>query len=62
MFRKLKNFLQESREELQHVNWPARPEAIRLTAIVIGISLGLAAFLGTFDYGFTSLIKTFLAR
>lgn len=62
MFNKAKNFLKESREELRHVNWPTRNEAVRLTTIVVGLSVGLAVFLGGFDYGFTTLIKTLIAR
>lgn len=62
MFGKTKKFLQESREELRHVNWPTRKEAVRLTTIVVGLSVGLAAFLGGFDYGFTTLIKTLIVR
>ncbi len=57
MFQKIKKFFLESRQELRHVNWPTRAEAMRLTAIVIGISLGLAAFLGLFDYIFTNALK-----
>ena len=60
MFAGIKNFFAESRKELQHVNWPTRQEAIRLTMIVIGISVGLAVFLGAFDYFFSYLIKTFI--
>lgn len=62
MFARIKHFFIESRQELRHVNWPTRQEAIRLTSIVIGISLGLAAFLGFFDYIFTNVIKTFIVR
>ncbi|MBI2888648.1 MAG: preprotein translocase subunit SecE [Candidatus Liptonbacteria bacterium] len=62
MFRKTTKFLQESREELRHVNWPTRNEAVRLTTVVVGLSVGLAVFLGAFDYGFTTLIKTLIAR
>jgi preprotein translocase subunit SecE len=57
MFARIKKFFSESRQELRHVNWPTRDEAIRLTTIVIGISVGLAAFLGSFDYLFSFLIK-----
>lgn len=57
MFGRIKQFFIESRQELGHVNWPTRQEAIRLTAIVIGMSLVIAAFLGAFDYIFTSVIK-----
>jgi preprotein translocase subunit SecE len=57
MFDRIKKFFSESRQELRHVNWPTRQEAVRLTAIVIGIALGLAVFLGFFDYIFTYAIR-----
>ena len=59
MIRKLGAFLQESRQELRRVNWPTRQETVRLSLIVIGISLGLALFLGLFDYLFTIGITRF---
>ena len=55
---RIKKFFRESWTELRHVNWPTRQEAARLTGIVIGMSLGLAVFLGIFDYLFTTLLKT----
>ena len=58
----MKRFFEESRQEIRHVNWPSRNEAIRLTAIVIGITVGLALFLGFFDWLFTNLIKTFVIK
>ena len=60
MWTRIKRFFEESRTEIRHVNWPSRAEAIRLTAIVIGIALGLAAFLGFFDWLFTNLVKGFV--
>lgn len=45
----LVSYLFGSREELKKVSWPTRKETIRLTAIVIGISLGVAIFLGSLD-------------
>jgi preprotein translocase subunit SecE len=62
MFARIKNFFAESRQELRHVNWPTRAEAMRLTSIVIGIAIGLALFLGFFDYLFTQIIKMFVSR
>lgn len=62
MLARIKKFFEESRTELRHVNWPTREEAIRLTAIVISLSLGLALFLGLFDYIFTNVIKSFVLR
>ena len=58
MVQSIKRFFSESWTELRHVNWPTRQEAIRLTAIVIGMSIGLAVFLGAFDYLFTGILKS----
>lgn len=55
-------FLQESRRELQRVNWPSREETIRYTAVVIGLSLVFAFYLGGLDFVFTYLIRTFLVN
>jgi preprotein translocase subunit SecE len=60
MFGRIKKFFLEARQELRHVNWPTRKEATRLTAIVIGIALGLALFLGAFDYIFSFLMKNYI--
>ncbi len=62
MFEKLKKFIAESRQELRHVNWPTRAEAARLTGIVIGISLILAALLGAFDFLFAYLLRVFVLK
>ena len=60
MWTRIKRFFEESRQEIRHVNWPTRAEAIRLTTIVILIALGLAVFLGFFDWLFTNLVKSFV--
>lgn len=52
MLERVKLFLQESRRELSRVNWPTREETMRLTGVVIVISVAIAAFLGAFDYFF----------
>ena len=62
MFSWIKKFFSEARTELRHVNWPTRKEAIRLTLVVIGISVGMAVFLGGFDYLFSFLIKNFIVQ
>lgn len=61
MIQRIKKFFIESWTELRHVNWPTRQEAIRLTSIVIGMSVGLAVFLGLFDYLFTTILKSAIA-
>ncbi|MCX6702550.1 MAG: preprotein translocase subunit SecE [Candidatus Wolfebacteria bacterium] len=60
MINRLKAYILESRQEFRRVNWPTRQETIRLTMIVIGISLGVAVFLGILDFFFSYLLKTFV--
>ncbi len=42
-------FLQEARSELMKVRWPTRPEIIRLTSVVIALSVAIGLFIGTLD-------------
>jgi len=60
MFGKLTSFLQESRQEFNHINWPTFAETRRLTLIVIGFSLGIAVFLGFLDFAFTYFLNAFI--
>lgn len=58
---KITNYIKESKEELKGVAWPTKNEVRRHTILVIGISLGVAVFLGIIDYiltiGFEQIIK-----
>jgi preprotein translocase subunit SecE len=60
MFASIKKFFSEANTEFRHVNWPTRKEATRLTLVVIGIAVGLALFLGAFNYLFSFLLKNFI--
>ncbi len=62
MFSRLIQFLKDARTELRHVNWPTPQEAARLTGIVIGLCVGLALFLGAFDYIFAYGLQYILAH
>jgi preprotein translocase subunit SecE len=62
MFTRIKNYLIEARHELRNVQWPTRAEAIKLTSVVVGVSLGLAVFLGVFDTLFSYLLKIFVIK
>jgi preprotein translocase SecE subunit len=62
MWARIKNYFAGVREELRHVNWPSRSEAIYLTIVVIVGALFLAAFLGAFDYSFEYLLKLILLK
>jgi len=56
------NFLREVRDELQKVVWPTRDEIIRLTTVVLLISLFVGLFLGGTDYILTKLIGLLVTR
>lgn len=60
MFQRLKFYLQESYSELKRVNWPSRQETVNMTLMVVGLSLGLAIFLGAWDAVFHYLLGNFL--
>lgn len=53
----LLNYLKESRHELQKVSWPSRPEVVKLTAVVLAVSLATALYLGLLDAIFVRLTK-----
>lgn len=60
IFIKITNFLRETHVELKKVNWPTKPEIIKYTLLVVGISLGTAFFLGGLDLGFSELLSIFI--
>jgi preprotein translocase subunit SecE len=62
MFDRITRFFSEAKNEIRHVNWPTRAEAVRLTFIVIGIAVGLALFLGGFDWLFSYAIKNYILQ
>lgn len=55
-------FLKEVRAELSKVVWPTRKETIRLTAVVIGVSLAVGLFLGGVDYLLTKIMEVILRK
>lgn len=59
---KLTDYLKGSIEEMKKVTWPTKKEAKNYTMLVIGISLGVAAFLGVLDYAFSFGIEKIITR
>jgi preprotein translocase subunit SecE len=57
---KIQKFFQETVGELRKVSWPTRREAIRLTWIVIGVILIMAAILGGLDFVYTKIFGVIL--
>ena len=53
-------FLSDVRTELKKVSWPKRQETVKLTGVVVLISVILAAFLGLLDFIFITLLNKLL--
>jgi len=49
-------YLRETRAELKKVTWPTRPEATKLTIIVLIVVAFMSALLGTLDYIFSRVM------
>lgn len=56
IFKRLINYINSSQQELKKVVWPSKKEITHHTFLVIGISLGVAAFLGIVDYILTIVV------
>ncbi len=61
-FKKTITFLKEVRLEVKKVNWPTRKQTIRYVLIIIGVSGGVALFLGGLDKIFQILIDEFIIK
>ncbi|MDO8425520.1 MAG: preprotein translocase subunit SecE [bacterium] len=56
----LATYLKESRHEMGKVIWPNKHQLIVNSVLVVGVSLGIAAFIGVADYVFTELFALYL--
>ncbi|OGD74543.1 preprotein translocase subunit SecE [Candidatus Collierbacteria bacterium RIFCSPLOWO2_01_FULL_50_23] len=55
-------FIRSVGVELASVKWPTRQETMRLTALVVFVSLFVASYIGGLDLLFTSLISKIINR
>lgn len=55
-------FLKEVKTELSKVVWPTRPQILKLTMVVIGVSVATGIFLGGIDYILTKVMEVILKR
>ncbi|MFA6494963.1 MAG: preprotein translocase subunit SecE [Candidatus Paceibacterota bacterium] len=62
MMGRIQRYFVESWSELKKVNWPTREQTIRLTTVVVGLSLAVAVFLGVLDILFAYGLAYFIAR
>ncbi len=59
---KFKEIILESYSEFKKVNWPSKEKAIRLTALVIGVSLGVALYVWVVDLLLKEVLSTILLQ
>jgi preprotein translocase SecE subunit len=50
-------YLKDTRTELRHVAWPTRTQTIVYTILIFLISVGIAIYLGFFDFIFTQALS-----
>lgn len=50
-------FLAQTREELKKVTWPNTNEVVRLTFVVIAVSLMVGMFIGALDFVFAKIVE-----
>lgn len=55
-------FLKEVKSELLKVNWPTKDEVIKLTVIVIVVSVAIGLYIGGLDLVFTKLTDFLIKR
>lgn len=59
---RIRAYLKDSYAELRKAVWPSRKQTLQHTAAVIGVSLGVAAFLGLVDYAVTKGLEVIIVR
>jgi preprotein translocase SecE subunit len=57
----ISNYINNALEELRHVRWPTRQQAIRLSAIVVAFTIGSAAVFGVLDFGLSKALHFLLS-
>jgi preprotein translocase subunit SecE len=55
-------YFRESYDELRKVSWPSRKQTVQDTLVVIGVSLGVAVFLGALDIGLSAALNKLLTK
>ena len=60
--RKIIDYLAEVKAEMTKVTWPKRQEVVRLTIIVLAISVAVGIFVGVLDFIFTKLLSLVVIR
>ena len=56
----IRRYLTESISELRKVAWPTRETVVRLTLLVIAVSIVVGAYIGVLDVVFNTMIEQVL--
>lgn len=56
------NYIKNSVAEMQKVIWPTRKQAVRLTILIIVVSLVLGLILAGLDAGWRAALKSLILR
>jgi len=59
---KINMFFKEVWVEMKRVSWLSQKDVLRYTFIVLGITIGVAIFLGGLDFIFTEIIKKIVLK
>ncbi len=59
---KLINYFKGAIAEMRKVTWPSKKETYNYTLLVIGVSVGMALFLGGLDLAFNKALEIALNR
>jgi len=57
VFKKIANFIRESKQELSKVAWSTRQELIGATAVVIVVTSILAVYIGVIDMALSKFLR-----
>jgi preprotein translocase SecE subunit len=61
MITSTKNYVNEAMQELRHVRWPTRQQAVRLSIIVLIFTLLSSAAFGFVDFVLSQVVKGLLS-
>ena len=54
---RISKYFKDTAAEMKHVSWPTQSQTIIYSALVIGVSIFVALFVGAFDYVFTQILN-----
>lgn len=62
IFTSLVDYFKSSKAELEKVTWPSRQETLRYSTLVLGISVIVAAFFASLDFGLNRVVEVALEK